>query len=311
MTPTEKLEAELEKKLAKEYRKARAELGKKLKSHLSEFKEKDAWYKEQLGKGSIHQDTYKEWREEQLQKSSWVRDMRDTIAKDLYHVNKIANDMANEYNVYTFCEAVNYETYKFEHDSCIGTSFSLYSKNTVGALLKDNPSIAPRVLNPKKDMKWNKQKVTSALVQSTLQGEAVPQIAKRLQGVVSMNEAESLRAARTMMGSATHAGKQEAIDRAIKAGIPIEKGWLDTLDLRTRHSHREMDMQFVKGDERFSNGMMFPGDWSASIPNIGADIYNSRLTQLEEMISLAGCLMRSGRKTSRTKKSQKDLHSMM
>ena len=286
MTPTEKLEANLEKRLAKEYRKARAELTKELKATLKEFNEKDAWYKEQLRQGKILQDTYKEWREAQLQHSQWVRNMRDQIAVDLYHVNRIATDMINGTSPYAFCESVNYETYKLEHDMKIDTSFTLYSKSTLGALLKEHPSIMPRKVNKKKDTRWNRQNVTSALAQAVLQGDDTKQLSKRLMNVVDMNETSAMLASRTIMNSASNAGKQESIDRAIEAGIPVEKGWLAVLDQRTRHSHRHMDMEFVKGNEKFSNGMMFPCDWSADIPNIGAEIYNCRCQMITRIADI-------------------------
>jgi hypothetical protein len=60
--------------------------------------------------------------------------------------------------------------------------------------------------------------------------------------------------------------------RAQERGIEVKKGWLATLDGRTRDSHAAMDGEEVELDEKFSNGLRFPGD-----PNgAPSQVYNCR-----------------------------------
>ncbi|MGN6436867.1 MAG: phage minor head protein [Agriterribacter sp.] len=40
----------------------------------------------------------------------------------------------------------------------------------------------------------------------------------------------------------------------------VTKGWIAANDHRTRHTHRLVNGQWVEEDEKFSNGLLFPGD---------------------------------------------------
>lgn len=57
-------------------------------------------------------------------------------------------------------------------------------------------------------------------------------------------------------------------------GADLLKKWDASLDGRTRDSHRQVDGEIKELDEKFSNGLMFPGD-----PNGGAaEVVNCRCT---------------------------------
>ena len=62
--------------------------------------------------------------------------------------------------------------------------------------------------------------------------------------------------------------------RAKEKGADVVKQWDAALDGRTRESHRRGDGEIRELDEKFSNGLMFPGD-----PNGGAaEVVNCRCT---------------------------------
>ena len=61
---------------------------------------------------------------------------------------------------------------------------------------------------------------------------------------------------------------------AKKKGCDVVKQWDATLDGRTRDSHRRVDGEIRELDEKFSNGLMFPGDPSGS----AAEVVNCRCT---------------------------------
>lgn len=63
--------------------------------------------------------------------------------------------------------------------------------------------------------------------------------------------------------------------QAAKAkGADVLKQWDATLDGRTRESHRRVDGEIRELDEKFSNGLMFPGDPNGS----AAEVVNCRCT---------------------------------
>jgi SPP1 gp7 family putative phage head morphogenesis protein len=140
-------------------------------------------------------------------------------------------------------------------------------------MIKDNPDLLPQPkVNIAKAERWNKQHLQSAITQGLLQGESIPKIAKRMQRVTNMDRSAAIRNARTAMTGAQNGGRLDAMKRAQERGIAMKKGWLATLDGRTRDSHAAMDGEEVELDETFSNGLMFPGDANGE----PSDIYNCR-----------------------------------
>ena len=72
--------------------------------------------------------------------------------------------------------------------------------------------------------------------------------------------------------TATRDAQQAAKDK----GADVVKQWDAALDSRTRDSHRHVDGEIRELDEKFSNGLMFPGD-----PNGGAaEVVNCRCVAL-------------------------------
>lgn len=55
-------------------------------------------------------------------------------------------------------------------------------------------------------------------------------------------------------------GTMDACYKAKDKGADVVKQWDSTLDAKTRDSHVAVDGQYVELDEKFSNGLMFPGD---------------------------------------------------
>jgi uncharacterized protein with gpF-like domain len=175
----------------------------------------------------------------------------------------------------------NYGTYEIESKAKIDTAYTLYDRSTVRKLIKDNPDLLPKAkVNISKDLRWNKQKITSAITQGTLQGEPIDKVANRLQTVTDMNHSAAVRNARTMVTASESMGRVDSYRRMQKMGVEIEQEWLATLDGRTRHSHRQVHLEKIKVSEdkknqpTFSNGCRFPGDPEAP----AAEVYNCRCT---------------------------------
>ena len=67
-------------------------------------------------------------------------------------------------------------------------------------------------------------------------------------------------------------------------GIKVKKEWMSTHDLRTRLSHRKIDGERVDPSEKFSNGLLHPGD-----PNGEAcEVWNCRCTMVSYLDGTGG-----------------------
>ena len=62
--------------------------------------------------------------------------------------------------------------------------------------------------------------------------------------------------------------KMDACYNAKDKGAEVVKQWDSTLDGDTRESHRHVDMEIRELDEKFSNGLMFPGDPSGGAAEV-------------------------------------------
>ena len=111
--------------------------------------------------------------------------------------------------------------------------------------------------------------VSSQIAKGANLGESIPEIAERVDGVLSTTGTErwpnrATVVARTETLSALNAGREDAF-RAVaeELGEPFEKMWLSTVDGRTRRTHRKADQQRVPLDGMFTVGgaaLRRPGD---------------------------------------------------
>lgn len=270
---SEKMLNELEARIHKEYAQASKEMTKKVDAYFAKFKAEDEKQRAKYEQGEITKKEYTEWRQRKMLAGKQYVQMRDTLAKDLTNTDSIAMKMVGDKMIDVYALNMNYETYNIEHETRLDTSFSLYNHDSVERLIKTNPAILP-IPKPDKmlDYKWNKQHLQSALTQGILQGESITKIAKRFQNVSGMDERAAIRNARTAMTGAQNGGRLDAMERANENGVEVKKGWMATLDDRTRDSHVELDGEEREIDEEFSNGVMFPGDPEGE----PAEVYNCR-----------------------------------
>lgn len=298
---TEELLEELEKKIRKEYTQATKEVEEKLQDYLRRFEKKDAIRKEYVAEqyekykaGEISyakykgiQSEYTQWRIGQIAIGERWEEMRDTLAEDLTDTYGKAKSMIEGYMPEVYALNHNYATFLVESQSLVNTSYTLYDAQTVERLIKENPRLLPNTRfhsstyekMRQKDYKWNQQKITSAITQGIVQGESIPNIAKRFRSVAEMDYKASIRDARTSITSAQNAGRVEAMHRAEDMGIKMLKQWLATIDDRTRHEHRVLDGQRQYVDEPFEvegYKIMYPADPSAE-PEM---VYNCRCTMV-------------------------------
>ena len=277
---TEKLLNELERKITREYAQAFKEISKKADGYFEKFAAQDEKMLEKLKAKEITKWEYQQWRTNKMLVGSRWTNLKETLAKDLTNADQIAMSYVNGYTADVYALNMNYATYDIEHDSRIDTSFTLYDKQTVQRLIKDDPELFPQPsVNIAKDMRWNRQHIQSAITQGILQGESIPKMAKRLQKVTSMDNKAAIRNARTAVTSAQNAGRLDSYERAQDMGIALKKVWMATLDERTRESHVDLDGEERELDEPFSNGLMYPADPNGE----PAEVYNCRCTMVKQI----------------------------
>lgn len=265
--------AELIVRLNQAYAQAAYELTVKFNKYMDDFWRKDKQKQQDLAAGLITDDEYKRWRLGQILIGHRWQEMVDTLSADLVKVDQFAMAMVSDTSLNVFAVNHNYATFEVEQGSALNTSYTLYNKDTVAYLVRQQPSLLPlpRVDIPK-DQRWNREHLASAILQGIMQGESIGKIANRVQGVAEMDRKAALRNARTMVTCAQNAGRQEAYERAEKKGIHGGKMWVAAHDERVRASHAAIDGEQVPVDEKFSNGLMFPGDKNGA----PAEVYNCR-----------------------------------
>ena len=280
---TDEMLEKLEKRISLEYRRASAEIKQKLTEYLAKFEKDDAKHKAMVEAGTLSESDYAKWRLGKIKMGESWKEMRDTLAQDYANTNRITSRITSDHLMDVYALNYNYGTYEIESSAKINTSFSLYDHSTVERLLRDEPKLLPnpgkkteQAIREGKIKRWSAKKIDSVMTQSILQGESIPQIAKRLsESVGEIDSHAAIRAARTMTTAAESAGRVDSYERAEDMGIEMEQIWVATLDNRTRHEHRLLNGQRRKVGEPFEvdgEEIEYPGDPNAE-PYL---VYNCR-----------------------------------
>ena len=316
---TEALIEQMERKIAKIYKQAEKETQKKLDDYLKAFEKKDKKKRELLDAGEITQKEYNDWRTGQIMIGKRWEEMRDTLAQDLHNANEIARSVVNGYMPDVYALNHNYGTFQVESTSLVDTSYTLYDRQTVERLIRENPELLPlpgeqmkdtfkrfdayksgqkvnlgkkekkafdKLIADNKDIRWQKGQIQSVMTQSILQGESVPHMAQRVARTMGeTNRKATTRYVRTAATGAQNAGRVDSYKRAEKMGIELEQEWLAVHDGRTRHEHRLLDGEHVPVGKPFvveGEEIRFPGDPQAA----GHLIWNCRCTLVPHLKNL-------------------------
>lgn len=287
---TEKLIRQMEKRINAIYRQAHKEIDAKCDDYFRRYYIKDKMKREEMKAGIITAKEYAEWRKGQLMVGDrWLR-MRNQLAQDMHKTNLIARSVIEGYMPEIYAINHNYGMYEAEIGSGIDLSYTLYNREAVENILRENPRLLPapgkelqKRIAAGRDVLWNSQQIQSVMLQGILQGESIPNLAKRLRTEVSdSNRKASIRNARTMATTAQNAGRFDAYKRAESKGVKMQKTWVATLDGRTRHWHRELDGVTIPIDDYFIteySELEYPGDRHGD----PADLYNCRCTMIAQI----------------------------
>jgi len=280
---TDELLAWLERDISDLYSEAAADVEEKLRDYLRRFEIKDKTWRKWVKEGKKTPQEYQQWRTGQIMMGKRWEEMRNTLAGDLSNADQIARSIVNGYTPEAYALNHNYATYEVEKGAQVDTSFTLYNRQTVERLVRDNPQLLPAPsIDIPLDMRWNRQHIQSAVLQGILQGESIPKIASRMQQVAEMDRKVAIRTARTAMTGAQNAGRVDGYKRAKSMGIKMRQQWVATLDGRTRHEHRILDGQTAPVDGYFEvegERIRYPGDPTAA-PHL---VYNCRCTLIASL----------------------------
>ena len=281
-TKTDQKLEEMEKRLSAIYSRAEKEITKKYNDLLQKIAIQDREKRELVKVGKLSEDEYKKWRKKKLLYEKQAKERANEIAAELSRVNETA--MAYVNGKLPEIYGLNYNAIEKTIEEIGGYSFTLVDADTVKNLSLNDETLLPyKYVDGKKDIRWNTKKVNAEVLQGILQGESIPDIAKRLSHVTEMNKTAAIRNARTSVTSAECKGRQDSYIRATNDGIILEREWIATNDGRTRHSHRLLDGQIAEVDKPFKSefgDIMYPGDPGAD----PANVYNCRCTIAAKII---------------------------
>lgn len=114
-------------------------------------------------------------------------------------------------------------------------------------------------------------------------GEGIPKLSKRVRTVYNgyteikddMPPWKARQIARTQTTGAANFGTKEAYKQS---EVVEEKEWLATLDARVRDAHAILDGEVVGLDDKFSNGLEYPGDSANAVD--ASQVVNCRCTMM-------------------------------
>lgn len=212
-------------------------------------------------------------------RNQWYRNMVDSVAVQLAHVNEIAINYVNGQMPAIY--AINYN-YVDPDALLIKSSWDIVDEHMVQNLTKR--SLPKKTLNYAKDISWNEERINASVLQGVLQGESMNKIADRLLPIVDNNRNAAIRTARTMVTGAENEGRRDRYLEYEEEGLVINKVWIATPDGRTRAWHMDMDGQEVGADEPFIDGhgneLEYPGDPMAEPETV----YNCRCSMRSHIL---------------------------
>lgn len=122
-----------------------------------------------------------------------------------------------------------------------------------------------------------KKKITAQVSRGISTGMTYKQVAQQLAGTTNIGFNNAVRIARTEGHRIQVQAGMDACYKAKEKGADVVKQWDSTLDGSTRESHAAVDGEIKELDEKFSNGLMFPGDPAGG----AAEVVNCRCALLQ------------------------------
>lgn len=278
----------LEKRIARMYQGAYAEMAETWDKYINGYDEDGAIknvhhksLKERYDKeyqafldGAYTEAEFKAWYRTQIERGEGYAKMRDQLAKRMTNANMVASAYINDATPSVYTLNRDYEAYRI--NNAYGVDFHLGDEMTERRLIGQDNHIEFKTtsVNPTRDYNWNREQIHKALTAGIMQGKSIDKLTDAYMQVMKRNRSSAIRNARTSFTSAQNAGRIETYYRATEMGISLTKEWIANHDAHTRDSHAHLDGERVAYDMPFSNGLRYPAD-PEGIP---AEVYNCRCT---------------------------------
>lgn len=174
------------------------------------------------------------------------------IENELDFLSKVQTE-----HMYKFLEssghiAFNELFYDFEMTQGFAIEFNMLNKKLMQTII-DTPIKSLRLSARLEDGVLSKLKANllSQLQLGLSQGKSYEEMAFALSDVAESSYKRAMNIMRTEAGRVQAITRQKSMTEADKQGIEFEKVWSSALDTKTRDSHRILDGQAVKPDEKF------------------------------------------------------------
>ena len=170
---------------------------------------------------------------------------------------------ANEFETVSEYLATAYE------DGYIGTMYSLQSQGVPLVIPIDQEQVVNALQNETNlsenlyksfDMADLKKKISGEISRGIATAAMYSEIARNIEGYARISKNNAMRIARTEAHRIQCRATMDACNKAKDKGADVVKQWDASLDGKTRDSHRQVDGEIRELDEKFSNGLMYPGD---------------------------------------------------
>ena len=186
---------------------------------------------------------------------------------------------------YTLIDNYLKDCYENAH---IGTLFDLQGQGIPLILpLEQEQMISAITLNSKLsaplynalgfNIEYLKTSVRMEISRGIAQSLSYQEIARNVKNTTNVDYNKSLRIAKTEGHRIQCESAYNVQLKAKEKGADIVKQWDSTLDSRTRPTHQKLDGELVKVDEKFSNGLLYPGDSNG----IASEVVNCRCALLQ------------------------------
>ena len=127
------------------------------------------------------------------------------------------------------------------------------------------------------DIKDLQKKISGEISRGLSNGQMYSEITRNIASWARIPKNNAVRIARTEAHRIQTKASMNACSKAKEKGADVVKQWDASLDKRTRDSHAQVDGEIRELDEKFSNGLMYPGDPSGS----AAEVINCRCALLQ------------------------------
>lgn len=197
-----------------------------------------------------HYETLPEYRKAEL---LGLTQLEDEIVELLNSAYPTAKLVVTDFKEKSAIQGYYSTFWQVERETGVSLSFNHLDKRLVREMVKE--PITGKTLSQRMYKQRNKlaNQAQKSISNGLVQGKSYVQIAKEIESATEATYKQALRITRTESGRLRSLAKEQAMNEAEAVGVEFEKMWVSTLDNRTRGTHRNLDGQIRKKEEKFKS----------------------------------------------------------